>query len=434
MKRLFFAALVVMATMSYTASAQFKIDKEGIEKKIAKAEADCQNEKKAVKGSTWISRAEAYYEGATAATSGLYVGMDIAAAKLMYGSNMTPETVEVVGTQYDKYSLQYFDAYFSGGKLVFWESKMTIGGDNVMEVAIESYGIAAEKDAKSASDAQKGLIEISDHYKSLAGNFYQAGKYKEAANEFVNSYNVCAKPALGVVDTLSIYNAGFLYAAEEEYELAISALEEAANKGYLGENGESYFLRGVSLIGLEKYDDAKALLIEGITNYPSNNKIVEGLMSLYTTTGEDASEVIPYIEKAIESDPNNYVFYDGLGRIYDKLGDNDKCLEAFKKAAEIAPNEFNTQFNLGMLYIRKANSMYDVIREIPNASQEDYANALAQQIEYFKSSIEPLEKALSFRETSKETVEALKNVTFRLREEDGIMDKYNKYNEMFKAM
>lgn len=422
-----------MATMSYTASAQFSVDQAGIEKKLAKADADVQNAKKAEKAATWLSRGDSYYDAVTEPTSGLYVGMAVNATKLVYGTSVVGEIVEFEGAEFEKYSFGYFDAYFSGGALVFWESTVAIGGEDAIDTAIESYVTALEKDPRSASRVQERLTAISDYYKTLAGNYFQGKNITAAAESFENSYYVCALPAMGVVDTLSIYNAGYLYTAANEFQKGIDALEEAEKHGYDGD-GESQFFRGICYLGLEDFDGAKNILIAGLQKYPSNSRIVEGLMSLYATTGENPDEIIPYVQSAIDADPTNYVYYDGLGRIYDKLGDTDNCLAAFMKAAELAPEEFTTQFNLGMLYIRKANSIYDEIREIPNASQEDYDAGLARQAEYFRSSISPLEKSVVLNPESYDAVQALKNVTFRLRAEDGMQALYDKYTAMLDGM
>lgn len=432
MRRLFFVAVTAMLAVSYTASAQVSVDKDGIEKKLAKLDADTQNEKKNIKAATWTSHAAGYFDAATAATSGLYANMDELSVKMMYGNNASAQNVEIDGEVFTQYSYPNFDAYFLNGQLAFWEDKVAIGGADAIEVAISSYKKAYEIDPK-ASKVTNGLVEIADYYKLKGGTYFAGKKFEDAADMFEKSFEVSSLPAVGIVDTVTVYNAGFLYAAINEYADGIEALEKALDYGYYSD-GEIYFYIGHCYQGLEKYSEAKAILLEGITKYPGSSKIVEGLMSLYATTGEEPAEIIPYVEKAIASDPTNYVYYDGLGRIYDALGDIDSCLASFEKVVELAPNEFSAQFNLGMLYIRKANSMYDEIREIPNASESDYAEAVTKQANYFKAAVAPLELAYSIDPQSVDAVDTLKSLCFRLREEAEYMEKYNKYNEILQAM
>ena len=45
-----------------------------------------------------------------------------------------------------------------------------------------------------------------------------------------------------------------------------------------------------------------------------------------------------------------------------------------------------------------------------------------------------LEKALELKPEDPSSVELLKSICFRLRDEEGMMDKYTKYNEMFKKI
>ncbi len=435
MRRLFSAALAVMMTfVAYTASAQIKVSEEDINKRIAKAEQASVHPKKSLKGSTWIDLGDAYYDAVTATTSGLYVEMPEATAKLMYGAKVKAKKAEADGVAYSKYAYEYFDAYFANGMLAFWDTKIVFGGEGALDKAIAAYEMAVEKDPTVKETAIKKISAIADHYKALAGHCFAAGKHEDAAAEFINSYNVSISPVLNKPDTVTIYNAGYLYTAKGNFPEAIKALDEAAKYEYYGKEGESFYYRGLSYTDLKDYPAAKTMFLEGLTKFPSNNRNVDGLMSLYVTTGDDMSEIVPYLEAAIAVEPDNHVYYDGLGRIYDKLGDDDKSLSYFFKSAELAPEDFAAQFNLAMLYIRKANGMYDVIREIPNASEEDYANALVQQTDYFRLSLAPLEKAHVLRPESVSTLETLKNITFRLREEEGIMDKYNKYSEALKVL
>ncbi|MFR9520050.1 MAG: hypothetical protein SNF99_04125 [Rikenellaceae bacterium] len=45
-----------------------------------------------------------------------------------------------------------------------------------------------------------------------------------------------------------------------------------------------------------------------------------------------------------------------------------------------------------------------------------------------------MERAHELRPDDLATVEYLKSLCFRLRDEDGIMDKYNQYNDLFNEM
>lgn len=87
-----------------------------------------------------------------------------------------------------------------------------------------------------------------------------------------------------------------------------------------------------------------------------NTKLVEGLLSVYAATGEDPNTIIPIVEEAIQKDPKNPELYAGLGRVYDKLGQADKSIEAFNHALSLAPEDFGTNFNIGLMLIKQGDA------------------------------------------------------------------------------
>ena len=108
MKRLVFLAFVAMLAVS-SVSAQFSVDREGIEKKIAKSEADIQHAKRSLKSSTWITRGDNYFEAATAPTTGTYLNMGLHEAKIMFGSKAVKKSITMEGQRLDMYSFKYFN-------------------------------------------------------------------------------------------------------------------------------------------------------------------------------------------------------------------------------------------------------------------------------------------------------------------------------------
>ena len=133
-------------------------------------------------------------------------------------------------------------------------------------------------------------------------------------------------------------------------------LKEAIDNGYESE-GDAYYYLFHSYYGQKKMDEAKQILLAGVTKYPKNSQILEMLISLYAETGEDPHDIIPYVQKGIENDPNNPELWSGLGRVYDKLGDNQKALEAFGKAVGLTPDDFNANFNYALMVVRSADNM-----------------------------------------------------------------------------
>jgi hypothetical protein len=67
-------------------------------------------------------------------------------------------------------------------------------------------------------------------------------------------------------------------------------------------------------------------------------------------------------------------------------------------------------------------------------SRAESQAAREKVMEVFRSSIAPLEKALALNPEESAPVELLKNVTYWLRDDPGMQEKYDKYNALFKKM
>lgn len=64
-------------------------------------------------------------------------------------------------------------------------------------------------------------------------------------------------------------------------------------------------------------------------------------------------EAIPYLEKALEIDPNNSDAIQIIAEAYDFAGETDKAIETYKRAMKINTEEKAFPFNLGRLYFQK---------------------------------------------------------------------------------
>ena len=431
MKRLFSMLCAVLLCSGTMVQAQLKVDQEALLKRVTKSDSDIANPKKAAKATLWLDRGNLFVEIYGAPTAGLYRGMDQTAAQIMVGKKPT-KRAELNKVAYSKAVYPYFDAYFKNKKLMFWYTTKYIVPD-ALEKAKDAYLKAYEIDKATEPKVKAGIKKIADFYKEAAGDAFAVGKYKQGAELFKDAYEVSVLPVYGVKDTVSIFNAGMLYATSNMFKEGAECLQKALELGY-DNNGETSYYLSHCLMSMDKNNEAEEVLRAAIAKYPKNVKIVENLLNLYSKTGKDANSIVPIVEKAIEADAKNPALYEGLGRIYDKLGDADKAIAAFEKTAELMPNDFAANFNLGLLIIKKGDAFNAEVRKKPYISPEESQKDIKAVNDIFRKSVAPLEKAYSLNPKDINTVELLKNVCFRLRDEEGMKAKFEKYNEEFKAM
>ena len=84
---------------------------------------------------------------------------------------------------------------------------------------------------------------------------------------------------------------------------------------------------------------AKQALLTGIEKFPKNERILDGLMQLYTSEEGvgDPADLVALIDKAIADNPSNVDLCFGRGRIFYALKDYDKSIESFEKVVELKP-------------------------------------------------------------------------------------------------
>ena len=439
------AALVLAAP---AAEAQ-KVNKEALLAKIAKSDADVANAKKGAKASTWINRGKAYYEAAAEPTKSLFANMEAQMMRLTVGEPVSKEQ-ETLGEEgntktYEVWVYPYFRAYVLDGKIAAWKLTQRVA-DGLVETAIESYAKAYELDPKSADRVKAGLKQISD-FCSQEGNVnLELGDFKAAADAFGLAYAAQAVPAYGGADPELLYYAGYLETVNGSKDPASFAkgaeyLEKAIEEGYEGEEGLSYYYLFYCYYGQKDADPAnlqkaKQTLLTGLDKYPKSQRILDGLMSLYTSEEGlgDPADLISRFDAAIAEDPDNVDMWFGLGRIYAALKNNDECIVAFKKVAELAPDVFDGYFWTGYFYVEKGNAMNEELNNKPWTGKAAYDEEQKVINAVYAEAIPWFEKALEIKPNDLNTVDYLKSISVRLRDEEGMMEKYNKYNELLQQI
>ena len=91
-------------------------------------------------------------------------------------------------------------------------------------------------------------------------------------------------------------------------------------------------------------------------------------------------------------------------------------------------------FYLGLFYTLKGDQMNNEINDRQYTSQAAYDADLAGVNAVYREAVPVLEKALTIKENDVDALESLKALCFRLRDEEGMMDKYNKYNAIYKKL
>ncbi len=190
----------------------------------------------------------------------------------------------------------------------------------------------------------------------------------------------------------------------------------------------------VGLYNLDRREDALAALQKGLARYPANEDLIDMMMRYYAENDGDPSSIIPMVEEAIAKNPENPVLFQGLARVYEKLGQLDNAIETIKKAVALAPDDFLSLYLEGLFIVKKGDEMNVEVGKQSFTSRAQAQEAQSKVNDTFRQAIAPLEKAYAINPEEIATVELLKNITALLRDEPGMGEKFANYTDLFNSM
>lgn len=306
---------------------------------------------------------------------------------------------------------------------------------------------AHELDPKQDPKIKTQIANIINFYSQLASVSYDIPRYDIAQKAYEIIFKAESNPAYGTPDYQSLYFSGQLAAylgatTPGMFARGEELLTKALANGYADEAGDIYYYLFHCYYGQKAEDPskvikAKDILLEGVAKFPKNDKLLDGLMQLYTSEEGvgDPADLVDLIEKALANDPQNVDLWFGRGRVYYKLNNYDECINSFKKVVELKPDLFDGNYYLALFYMAKGDELNK------EASQQDFkssseANAAYENVlNTYKLAVPWFEKAHEIKPDHIDTVDCLKALCFRLRDSgDEYLDKYNKYNDLLKKL
>uniref|UniRef100_UPI004055BD51 tetratricopeptide repeat protein n=1 Tax=Alistipes sp. TaxID=1872444 RepID=UPI004055BD51 len=432
--------VVVLATLVVPTVTAQKINEASYKAKLEKSDADIANPKKSGKAATWFNRGKLCADAIVAPTKNIFSGLD---------ANMLAVTVGTGANEVkdDVHSFDWIDVCTKNGKVSAWKIKKQVL-PNAFTLAKEAFAKAYELDPASAPKIKTALEALINYYSELGSVSLDITEYKTAIDAYCKAVELQQNPAIGKVDARYYFFAGqlaaFLGAQEPQYFAdGEKYLTKALDAGYKDEQGNIYYFLfhcyyGQRAANKENLIKAKSALLEGIEKYPRNERIMEGLIQLYTS--EDGvgnpADLVERIDKMLTEKPDNAGLWFARGQVFFKLKNFDECINSFLKINELKPNDYDTNFYLGYFYMAKgdeANREFNARLDSISSQEEYQTNLKAVNAAYMKS-LPWLEKAMELKPESVDCAEYLKILCFRLRNEDGMMDKYNKYNAIFKKL
>ena len=443
MKKIILMVAAVMAMVVPTATAQ-KVNEEAILAKLSKSDAEVADAKKATKAAVWVNRAKSYTEALMEPTKSLSTSLDVTFLSYTMG-NPTETQTDEKGRQVLTYP--WVKVYVENGRVAAWDQARDIK-EGLFEVIVEAAAKALELDPKTEAKVKPILDTAINYYSQLGEVSTFIPSYEVAIDAFVKAATLQQSKLYAQVDPKYYFFAGqmaaFLGADKKQYFIdGESYLNKARELNYTDETGNLYYYLFHCYYGQrednkENLVKAKNILLEGIEKFPKNERILDGLMSLYTAEEGvgDPAELVEMIDKFLAETPDNADLWFGRGRVYYKLNNYDECIASFKKIDALKPNDYDTNFYIGYFYVSKAEYENRLFNDKLDSftSQDEYMAERQRVRSIYMEAIPYLEKAHSLNTENVDCAQILKEVCFLLREEPGVMDKYQKYNAVYKKL
>ena len=397
MKKIILMVAAAMALVVPTATAQ-KINEQATLAKLTKSDADVADAKKAAKAAVWVNRAKVYTDAIMEPTKALSTSFDVAYLNYTMGAAPT----EVVTDEQNRQVMIYpwVKIYVVDNRVASWSQTREIK-EGMFEVVAEAAAKAIELDPKTAAKVKPILDTAINYYSQLGEISTFVPDYKLAIDAFMKAAQLQSCSLYEGVTPSFYFYAGQMAA-------------------FLGAENKQYFVDGENYLN-------KAL-----------ERILDGLMSLYTAEEGvgDPAELIDMIDKFLTETPDNVDLWFGRGRVFYKLKNFDECITSFKKINELKPEDYDTNFYIGYFYVEKGEHENRLFNDKLDSftSQDEYMAERKRVRSVYMEAIPYLEKAHSLNTENVDCVQILKEVCFLLREEAGVMDKYTKYNAIYKKL
>lgn len=438
MKKLLLSIIAVAAlSVSVYAQNASVVDVGGITAKLEKAEETANHPKKGAKASAWIKYAQALSDAYYANIKTLYVGADAKTVVTTMGNPGNAKNIpikEFGGKQYKLYTYARVHIYFDmDDKLVAYFDKKPIRENALDEWAAAAIK-AAELDPKEEETVKSMLSTIINGYQLNMQNNVTIKQPKAAVAwaekaaelqkhelvkdpEYVESYYYAAACCMQAN----------MYAIAKKYLNIL--MKEGAFRG-----GEIHYYLAYAEDKLGNEDKAKQVFEEGLVKFTDNEDILKGLIDIYMRTKEDPSKVIPYVKRAQEKDSKNAALYIIEGVAYEKMGQIEKSIDAYKNAINIDDKSFIAYYNIGYSYSLLADALVKEVNSIDISDQALYQQKRSELNDMRAQATPYLEKAHALDNAEPNTISLLRAIYFAIRDiKPEYMEGYKKYDALYQA-
>ena len=295
---------------------------------------------------------------------------------------------------------------------------------NALNVAIESYQKCLDLDLKKkyADIAISGEVNNTIGLQGLSGiasstgvNAYNKQDYKTALTGFESYISIGESIAKylnrAVLDTVTYQYAGNAAYFLKDYPKANYYLGTKMVDQFKSKDANVYLI--LSEVSKAEKDTNKALdyLNKGMVNAKEKKNILIDRVNIYTKRGDNKQAIQDGL-KAIEADPKNISIYLAVGTMYQIMKMDKEAEEIYTKALAIDPNNFSTNYLIGIGFYNQGANVYNESIESKNDKKTIALENRAKII--WSKALPYMKKAYSINPSDKDNTTYLSEIFAKL--------------------
>ena len=301
-------------------------------------------------------------------------------------------------------------------------------------IAIESYKTSLKFKSKSDEYFNKSLenLNVARVQAFTEGiHFFEKKQFQKAVEYFEASLEIGLIPQINRNESAVYYNlalsaeeAGDMAKAKQNYILSLENNHEPLSS-----------TRNIASICLKEGDTLCYVntLKTGIEKTVDNQQLMLMLIDYYSKANQ-YDEAIDYLDKAIEKEPENKIYYFVKGTFYDGKGMVNEAYEAYSKVLQFDNQFIDAYYNIGVLFFNSGADFNNKANDIPPDKEKEYAEMREKAAEEFIKSCEYFEKFLKFQPDDMIVMKQLRTIYRQLYSKPGFEEKWKALDEKIKAI
>mgnify|MGYP005645843491 FL=1 len=325
---------------------------------------------------------------------------------------------------------------------------------DVVKESFEKCVSVEEKNGKKrySKDAIAQLPNLGSDYVKLAESLnFNEGDKAGSVKAYESAFSI--REYIGTLDTMTLSYIGFLSQDNKDFSKARGIYEKLIEldyknitwSGVLIEDGKRYPFPDkktldnyvsseratdpersestqheiyiqllwvlMELEDLEAYDE---LLITARSRFPKNDDLLKMQLQAYLDK-EDYDGALSNLEEALVSDPSNALYLYNAGFIYhQKKKDESKGREYYTRAMKADDKYLDAIYMLGLMHIDQSNVVVEKINKLGRSEKTKYNNYTKEKNDELTKALSFFEKAYAINSKDEATLEALKEVYYKL--------------------